>query len=188
MPKNWHLEDLIMDFYDVIEQRKSIRMFTAEMPPVDVIDRILRAARQAPTWANMQGCRYTIVTNPEKVALVQEGTGQGWAKSAPMFIIVSIAPKNSGTGKHGIQYYGVDAGICTTHLLLAIAAEGLGSTFMGIFDEDAIKTAINIPEKERVIAVLPVGYPAGSSKPTDRKPMEKICFLDEYGNPWQSPG
>lgn len=173
-----------MDFYEVVEKRRSIRKFSADMPPADVITRILHAGRLAPTWANRQGCRYVVVQDPVKVDLIKNGTGQNWVKTAPMFIVVAIDPKGSGTSKHGIEYYTVDAGICTEQLLLAIAAEGLGSTFMGYFNEQAIKAALRIPEKTRVIAVLPVGYPAAEPTPLDRKSLAEICFLDEFGIFW----
>jgi nitroreductase len=173
-----------MDFYDVIERRKSIRKFKPDLPPADIIDRILRAAWRAPTWSNVQGCRYTVVRDLNKVAAVKTGIEQKWVHAAPMFIIVSIAPKDSGTNKQGIGYDLVDAGICTEHLVLAVTAEGLGTCWVGWFDEGPIKEALNIPDKERVIAVLPIGYPAHDPERTGRKPMERVFFLNEYRNPW----
>jgi len=173
-----------MDFYDVIHNRKSIRKFTPELPPPETIDRILRAAWRAPTWANYQGCRYTVVRDPAKVEAVKKGLEQKWAKAAPMFIVVSIKPRDSGTGKQGIEYYTVDAGICTEHLVLAVTAEGLGACWMGMFDDKPIQEALKIPEKEKIIAVLPMGFPAHEPERTDRKPMERVFFLDEYGKPW----
>ncbi len=174
-----------MDFYDVIEKRKSIRKYKPELPPQDMIDRILRAAWRAPTWANYQGCRYTVVRDPAKVAAVKKGTEkQKWTLAAPMFIIVSIKPRDSGTGLQGVEYYPLDVGICTEHLVLAITAEGLGTCWMGVFDHIPIHQALNIPEKEKIIAVLPVGFPAHDPERTSRKPMARLFFLDEYGTPW----
>jgi nitroreductase len=174
-----------MDFYDVIEKRKSIRKFKPELPPPEMIDRILRAAWRAPTWANYQGCRYTVVRDPAKVAAVKKGTAvHKWSQAAPMFIVVSIKPRDSGTGTQGLEYYGVDAGICTEHLVLAVTAEGLGACWIGVFDEKPIREALKIPEKEVIVAVLPMGYPAHDPERTNRKPMERLFFLDEHGKPW----
>ncbi len=174
-----------MDFYDVIEKRKSIRKYKPELPPPEMIDRILRAAWRAPTWANIQGCRYTVVRDPTKVAAVKKGVEQQkWTQAAPMFIIVSIKRRDSGTGNQGIEYYTVDAGICTEHLVLACTAEGLGVCWVGYFDEKIIQVALKIPENERVIAVLPMGFPAHDPERTGRKPMERLFFLDEYGKLW----
>ncbi len=174
-----------MDFYDVVEKRKSIRKYKPELPPPEIIDRILRAAWRAPTWANIQGCRYTVVRDPAKVAAVKKGVAmQKWTQAAPMFIIVSIKPRDSGTGTQGIDYYTVDAGICTEHLVLAVTAEGLGTCWVGHFDEQPIREALGIPEAERVVAVLPMGFPAHDPERTSRKPMKRLFFIDEHGKPW----
>ena len=108
-----------MDFTEVIKSRRSIRKFTDEPISDEILERILDAGRLAPTWANLQGTRYIVVKNPDKVKAVAEATGQKWVFDAPMFIVATISPKHSGKNKNGLEYYMLDVGICFEHIILA---------------------------------------------------------------------
>ena len=172
-----------MDFYEVIEKRRSIRSYTDEMVPFDVLKRIVNAARLAPTWANNQGCRYTIVQDEEVVNKLQNAIGQKWCKSAVQFVVVSIKPRRSGTNPSGLQYFPVDAGICMEHIILAATNEGLGTCWIGHFNEDAVKDAINMPKRSRVVAITPIGYTKKTPKrEQERKKLEEILYLDKFGD------
>jgi nitroreductase len=181
-----------MEFYDVIKSRKSIRKYTAKKVPDDVLDRILEAARWAPSWANRQCWRYIVVDDPALMPGIVSGIAMTWG--APMFIVACADPANSGH-KNGMDYYLVDVAISMEHLVLAAAAEGLGTCWMGgMFDEAAVKKTLSIPENMKVVAITPLGYPevnalkgllgtamrsavgAGS-----RKPLGEIVFKNKYG-------
>ncbi len=69
-----------MEFYNVIEKRKSVRRFKPDLVPMDTIKKILNAARMAPTWANMQGVKFIVVNDKETVEKVGIAVGQKWAK------------------------------------------------------------------------------------------------------------
>ena len=173
-----------MEFYEVIKKRRSFRFFKSEMPEKDKIERILEAARLAPTWANMQGMHYIIVKNPEKVKAVWEAIGQkNKFAEAPMFIVGVISESKSGTNinANNLKYYTVDFGICFEHLILAATAEGLATCWIGFFNENKIKEILEIPKRFRVVGLTPLGY---STKPKgevhDRKPLEKIVHYDKF--------
>ena len=65
-----------MDFYDVVKKRRSYRFFKQDMPEKEKIERILEAARLAPTWSNKQGAHYIIVKEPNNVKAIWEAVGQ----------------------------------------------------------------------------------------------------------------
>lgn len=152
------------------------------MPEKDKIDRILEAARLAPTWANMQGMHYVIVQNPDKVKEIWKAVGQRQKfVDAPMYIIGAIAENKSGTNANGLKYFMVDFGICFEHLILAATAEGLATCWIGWFNEDKIKKILEIPQEYRVIALTPLGY---TVKPKDdlseRKPIQEIVHYEKF--------
>lgn len=171
-----------MEFYDVVKNRRSYRVFKPDLPETEKVERILNAARLAPTWANMQGVHYIVVREPENVKAVWDAVGQTRKFiQAPMFIVGAISEKASGTNLNGQKYFGVDFGICFEHLLLAATAEGLASCWIGWFNENKVKQALNIPDDYKVMGITALGY---SLKPkgeiTDRKPLDKIVHYEKF--------
>ncbi|MFW9874799.1 MAG: nitroreductase family protein [Candidatus Thorarchaeota archaeon] len=171
-----------MEFYEVVKMRRSFRVFRQDMPEKEKIDRILNAARLAPTWANMQGVHYIIVQEPESVNALWKAVGQMQKfAEAPMFIVGAISEKSSGTNSNGEKYYGVDFGICFEHLILAATAEELGTCWIGWFNEKKVKEVLNIPSEYRVMGLTPLGYPVKSKgEITNRKPLEKIVHYEKF--------
>jgi nitroreductase len=171
-----------MEFYEAIRKRRSYRFFKPDMPEKEKIQRILEAARLAPTWANMQGMHYIVVQDPVRVKAVWMAVGQKQKFSdAPLFIIGVISEKGSGTNYNGEKYYPVDFGICFEHLILAATAEGLGTCWIGAFKEEEIKEALEIPRRYRVLGLTPLGYPIKlTGEVSERKPLEKIVHYDTF--------
>ncbi len=171
-----------MDFYEVVRKRRSYRFYKPDMPEKDKVERILEAARLAPTWANSQGVHYIVVQEPEKVKAVWKAIGQEKKFiDAPMFIIGIISTYASGTNKSGEKYYGVDFGICFEHLILAAAAEGLGTCWVGMFNEEKVKKLLKIPKKYRVLGLTPLGYPIKSKgEVKERKSIDQIVHYEQF--------
>ena len=148
---------------------------------MDVVKRVLEAARLAPTWANMQGVRYVVVSSKGQVEKVADGSGQRWAKNVPMFIVAISDEKWSG--KRGdLPYYMLDVGICFEHLVLAATNEGLGTCWMGVFNEDKLKATLNVQKSNRIIALTPIGYPDEEPDARSRKNLSEIVSIDKFGN------
>ncbi len=181
-----------MEFYDVIKSRKSIRKYSPKKVPEDALERILEAARWAPSWANKQCARYVVVDDPALFPNIVSGIVVGWG--APTYVVACADPANSGH-KGGKDYYMLDVGISMEHLILAAAAEGLGTCWIGgMFDEASVKRALEIPENMRVVAITPLGYPEESERKSlvgsairaavgadSRKPLGEIAFRNRYG-------
>ncbi|MFW9998599.1 MAG: nitroreductase family protein [Candidatus Hodarchaeota archaeon] len=171
-----------MDFYDVVKRRRSFRVYKPDMPEKEKVDRILEAARLAPTWANMQGVHYIVVKEPENIKAVWKAVGQEKKFiEAPIFIVGIISTSGSGVNKNGEKYYGVDFGICFEHLILAATAEGLATCWIGQFNEEEVKEALKIPKKYKVMGLTPLGYsvkPKGEVK--ERKSIDKIVHYEQF--------
>ncbi len=173
---------IIMNFYEAVKKRRSYRMYKKQMPPKEKIMNIIDAARLAPTWANKQGMHYVIVQDPSKVKAIWEAIDQKQKFiDAPLFIVGCINEKGSGMNNNGLRYFTVDFGICFEHLILAATAEGLGTCWIGFFNEDRVKEILEIPKKYRVIGLTPLGYPTKEKKEvTDRKSIDLIVHWDKF--------
>ncbi len=188
-----------MDFYEAVKTRKSVRSYRPDQVPEDALYRILEAARLAPSWANKQCWRYVIVDDPAALARVA-----ALAKNfgAPMMVVLCGDPSASGQ-RDGKDYYLVDAAISMEHMVLAAAAEGLGTCWVaGRIDEAGLKRELGIPDNLRVVATTPLGYPSDggiAGKIQDkavraavgadsRKPIGEIAFRNRYGTTLTTPG
>lgn len=175
-----------MDIFDVFSGRRSIRRYKDLPVEEDKITQVLEAARLAPSWKNQQCWRFIVIKDVDRKRELLKGfhednPGTKAVASAPLSIVVCADPDESGI-ENGIEYYIADTAIAFEHLCLAAHALGLGTCWMGWFDENLIKEALDIPEQIRVIGVTPLGYPDQEPKPRPRKELEEIIYYDNWGN------
>ncbi|HMK60752.1 MAG TPA: nitroreductase family protein [Dissulfurispiraceae bacterium] len=184
-----------MELFEAIKTRRSIRKYQERHVGDVEIDAVLEAVRLAPSWANMQCWRLIVVRDKSKRERISEfsyvdsffaprGYKSNPAKKAlaeaPVVIVLCADPANSGA-IWGQNYYLVDTGIAAQNLMLAARGLGLGTVFVGVFEEDKIKSLLNIPASVRVVGLFPLGYPAEEKKegPT-RKPLVEIAFNEKW--------
>ena len=167
-----------MEFMDVILKRRSVRKYKSDPVSKEDMGYILEAARLAPSWANSQCWKFVVITDPGvKEELIK--AGQSWIGQAPAIIAACADPAKPGT-KGDQQYYMLDVGIAMEHLILAAADKGLGTCWIGAFDEDIAKKALNVPDNIRVVALTPLGYPDEVPAPRPRKSMAETMCSDKY--------
>ncbi|MCL4476384.1 MAG: nitroreductase family protein [Nitrospirae bacterium] len=185
-----------MDIFETIRTRRSVRRFMDKPVEEDKLQAILEAVRQAPSWANLQCWRFIVVKDPavkEKISEISyvesffapkgykaNPSKKGLAE-APVIIVACADPSQSGT-IWGQSYYMTDMGIAAQNLMLAARALGLGTVFVGVFDEEKIHSMLAIPPNIRVVGLFPVGYPLEkkASGPA-RKPLNEIAFYEKWG-------
>ncbi len=173
-----------MDIFQVFNDRRSIRKYKETPVEAAKIEQILNAARLAPSWKNMQCWRFLVIDDQEKKAALlqafpEDNPGCRAIATAPVIIVVCADPAESGV-ENGIEYYIADTAIAFEHLCLAAHALGLGSCWMGWFDEAAIRTALAIPENIRVVGITPLGYPDQEPKARPRKSLSEITFYNHW--------
>lgn len=178
-----------MDIFQVIRDRRSIRKYKDQPVEADKIEQVLDAARLAPSWKNMQCWRFLVLTDPERragllEAIPDDNPGKKAIASAPAVIVVCGNPVESDV-ENGIEYYVADVAIAFEHLCLAAHALGLGTCWMGWYDEAAIKQALGIPSHIRVVGLTPLGYPDQEPKPRPRKTLQEIAYYNEW--PQETP-
>ncbi len=162
-----------MTVYEAIETRKSIREY--EKRPVDreALARVLEAGRLAPTARCSNATRFVVVDDPELLKKVQAACmGQPVMGKAPMALIVcSDSTRVMGCDQRAST---IDCSIALSFMMLAATAEGLGTCWIGGFEQPPLKEALGIPEEYDVVALTPLGYPAEEGRPRDRKPLAEM--------------
>ena len=163
-----------MEVYQVIKIRRSVRDYKSDPVPEESLKKILDAARLAPSAHNSQQWKFIVVRNLEKrKQLARAAHNQNFIAQAPIVIIaVSLDPEHLMSC--GVPAYAVDLAIAADHMSLVAVEEGLGTCWIGAFSQQEVKEILQIPEQYKVVALLPIGFPADQPKPKSRKDLEEI--------------
>ena len=178
-----------MEFMDVVASRKSVRDYADKAVEDEKLSKIFEAARMAPSWANKQCCQYIVVKNRQKIAELSSFLNP-WLKNSPVILAACANPKDSGS-RNGMDYYLVDVAISLQQLILTATDLGLGTCWLGAFDEAKVKKALEIPKNIKVVALTPIGYPAEKESvrskisktftgSNQRKPIENIVHREKW--------
>jgi len=180
----------MQSFLELVQHRQSDRAYLDKPVETDKLNRILEAARLAPSACNSQPWKFIVVTDPEKRLQVAEATVSKllsmnhFTVQAPVQLIViedsanfSSSVGGWATNKH---YPHIDLGIAAAHISLAAADEGLGSCIIGWCNEKRIRKALDIPKNKRVMLVILLGYSAQPLREKKRKTIGEIVSYDKY--------
>jgi nitroreductase len=170
-----------MDVMDAIRMRKSVRAYL-DRPVEDAkLNAVLEAGRLAPSASNRQEWRFVIVRDPEtRELLARVAGGQSFVGEAPV-VIVACAQTDGHLMKCGQLSYPIDVAIALDHITLAAVEQGLGTCWIGLFDEQKVKNILGIPNSIRVVELMPLGYPANPSvKEKLRLPLEEIVKYERW--------
>lgn len=173
-----------MDIHRLIETKTSIRAYKTDAVPLETVQRILRTASMAPSWANRQCWRFVVVDTHVGKNIIGQASGQPQiikaCKDAPYIIVLCAYIRESGV-KNGLEYFMFDSGLAMSNLVLAAEGEGLSTCIVGWFNEGAIRGLLNIPQEAVVVAFTPLGYADESKRPRRRKKREEILFHNSWG-------
>jgi nitroreductase len=166
------------EFLRVIDDRWSCRRF--EQAPLEetLIWKLLRAMLRAPSAGNIQPWHFYVVTNESiKRGLTDAAHGQEFVSQAPVVVVVCVVPSRAGEGygERGKTLYCIqDTAAAVENLLLAAEALGLGTCWVGAFDEAHASEVLGLPSEKRPVAIVPVGKPAAPKKKSRRLPEESV--------------
>lgn len=153
-----------MDFLELAQKRYSVRKFSPQHVENEKLNQILEAGRSAPTAVNYQPQRIFVISTEAALEKMQNCTP--FLFHAPLALLVCYDSNESWKRSYDGKDMGeVDASIVATHMMLAAANIGLGSTWVGHFDSEKVKTAFALPETILPVAILPIGYPHETSQP-----------------------
>jgi len=169
-----------MDFDDVIRQRYSVRAYKADPVPDEDVRAVLDAARLAPTACNLQAFRLIVVHTTGRQADLARIYPKAWFHKAPIVIAACGLPDENWRRRDGHNYVDVDTAIVMDHLILAAAARGLGTCWIGAFDVAAAREVLHIPPEAEPIAFTPLGYPADSPGLRRRKKLHELVRFEGW--------
>ncbi|MEW6592128.1 MAG: nitroreductase family protein [Candidatus Hadarchaeota archaeon] len=172
-----------MDVFEAMKARRSVRAFKQEPLAEGDLEKILEAARQAPSAGNTQPWDFVVVGNEHVKEGLVHASGQKFISQAPVVVVVCADTKRASAayGKRGGELYCIqDTAAAVEHIHLAAVALGYGTCWVGAFDEGAAAKAIDAPEGVRPVAIIPMGRPAEKPKPTSRLPLGKIVHENGF--------
>ena len=181
-----------MALLDLIKQRKSVREFRDTQVERDKIMMCLEAARLAPSECNSQPWRFIIVDDKDiKNKLCDAAFGgiyfiNTFCKTAPVIVVV-ISEKSKFIARvggmfRGVKYYLIDIGITCEHFVLEAEDLGLGTCWIGWYNERAVKSVLNIPQNKKIDIMIALGYYDREKLGPEhsREPMDKIASFNSY--------
>jgi len=173
-----------LDVTEAIKRRRSIRSFKDEPVKEEDLQKILDAARWAPSAGNMQPLELVVVRDRGvKQRLAKAALGQGFVAEAPVVIVVcaNVTRTSSRYGQRGAELYVIqDTAAATQNIHLTACALGYGTCWVGAFDDEGVAEAIKTPPDVRPFAIIPIGRPAEKPGPTSRLPLDKIVHEDGF--------
>ena len=174
-----------METTETILTRRSIRAYDPKPIAEPLLQKVLDVTRHAPSGSNREPTRLMVVRDEKRRnQLAKLCSNQSFIAQAPVVIVVvgKVFSYNRG-GYMGEYSTLVDGSIMLDHLTLIARSEGLGTCWIGAFDNSAIKTYLGIPEKWQVVGLTPLGYPAEEHAftTTDRRmPLEQLVMEERW--------
>ena len=167
------------DFFETVRHRHSVRKFRDDLPvEAEKLHAILEMASAAPSAGDLQSYRIYVVKDEGKRELLNAAAmDQPFIAEAPISLIFCSDPLRAGNkyGARGEQLYALqDATIAASYAQLAIVAAGLGSTWVGHFDEEKLKSSLELEPGLEPVAILCVGYPAELPGETPRRKLDEV--------------
>ncbi len=172
-----------MEFMEAIKGRRSIRKFKDRAVGKEMIEELLNAAQMAPSAGNLQARDFIIVANKiTKQKLTKAALGQSFIEQAPVVIVVIADIERSSRiyRSRGELYATQDATAGIENILLSAYSMGLGTCWIGAFDENAVCELLGIPDKTLPVAIIPVGYPDEQPAMPPRIAMERLVHWETW--------
>ena len=169
-----------MDVFTAISQRSSVRAYKATDVEEDKLTKILEAARLSPSASNRQDWKFVIVKNMEtRKKLAKAAFEQSFIGEAPV-VIVACGTEPRAVMGCGQPTHTVNVSIACAYMILEAYELGLGTCWIGAFNEDEAKKILSVPNNVRVVAMTPVGYPAEPPSKKSRKTLDQIVCFENY--------
>ncbi len=169
-----------MDVFKAISKRRSIRKYKDQPVEDEKLQMILEAARIAPSAANRQEWKFIVVKDKKtREKLIEACNGQGFVGQAPV-TIAACSTESERVMPCGQYAYTVDLSIAVSFMILEATEQGMGTCWLGAFDEEKVRNILEIPERIRVPAMFTLGYADESPDQRPRKTLDSIISLEKY--------
>jgi nitroreductase len=178
------------ELMNTIQNRRSIRRYQEKTVSDEILNKLLEAARWAPSWANTQCWHFVVVKDSEIKKKIQEVVSPRNPSSlaivnAPVLLVVCGQLKKSGyyNGEYPTKFgdwFMYDLGLATQNLCLAAHDSGLATVIVGLFDQDKVGEIIKLPAEHEVLVLIPLGYPDHEPSPPNRRELQEFVHYDSF--------
>ncbi len=169
-----------MEFLDLVKSRYSVRAYKNDQVEDEKLEKILEAARLAPTAVNYQPFKLIVINTEGRKDELKRIYQAEWFSEAPLVIGVCCEPQNAWVRRDGKNFADVDATIVMDHIILAATSLGLGTCWIGAFDADAAKKILKLPENIETLVFTPLGYPADEIGEKKRKDISELVKYENW--------
>ncbi len=174
-----------MDTLECISTRRSIRKFLDIPIEFEKVGNVLDAGRYAPSAGNLQDWKFILITDEKmRQDVAKACVEQHWIATAPVIILVCTEPEKTKRfyGRSGEKYSIQNGAAVVQNMLLTAHAQGLGSCWIGAFEDEAIKRLLSIPDDVIVQAIVPLGYPDEKVPMPLRFTLDNVTYIESWGN------
>jgi nitroreductase len=172
-----------LDFFEVVDHRYSVRSFRNTPVEDATLQVILEAVNNAPSAGNLQAFEVVVIRDPNrKRQMVKASLDQSFISQAPLALVFLANPDRNRAkyGSRGAELYSVqDTTIACTYAQLAATASGLGTCWVGAFDEDKVRQIVGAPAAWRPVAILPMGVPAEAVGVRERRAVGDLVHDEQ---------
>ena len=172
-----------MDVLEAIKERRSVRAYTDKEVSDEDVERLIEAARWAPSAGNTQPWAFVVVKDAETKRKLSSATQQTLIQEAPVAIVVCADAARSSRvyGSRGEKLYSIqDTAAATQNILLAAQELGLATCWVGAFRENDVAKGVNAPRKLRLVAMVAGGYPAESPAAPQGRSFDEVVHYDTF--------
>lgn len=170
-----------MEFFELIDQRYSVRAYRSDPVEEDKLQLILEAGRLAPTAHNNQPFKIIVIHTAGRQEELRRIYGRDWFSQAPLLLCVCGLPEKSWVrGYDRRSYMEVDAAIVMDHMILAATALGLGTCWIAAFNAAAAVEMLGLPANVVPLMFTPLGYADDQPKARERKPLVELVKFEHW--------
>jgi len=169
-----------MHFSELLTCRYSVRAYRHDPVPDELLQKVLFAARMAPTAANRQPFQVIVIHTAARQQDLARIYHREWFRQTPLVLAVCGLPDKAWVRRDGWNSFETDASIVMDHMILAAADVGLGTCWIANFDPVAAREVLGLPENVVPLAFTPLGFPADHPSPKERKPLGELVRYEGW--------
>lgn len=178
-----------MDFNEVLKQRRSVRHYALKKVSFEKVSEVCEALTYSPMSGNIFSLKIILVSKKNIIKLLANAAQQPFIAEAEYVIVVYSKKDHTirSYGKIGEKFIRQQAGAAIENMLLKATDLGLGSCWIGWFDEDAVKRIVLLPDWAQVEALIPIGHPLEKPNMRKKPDLKLITYFEKFKQEEKKP-